>query len=454
MSCLKNSRSEQKEFFFIDQKKITQEEYSICISKRSCRIKPSGKAFSLSAEMAFQYCRFAGKRLPSRTELEASKDILADYKSDSAEWTSDSEKDSASSGRCASSSPYLTHTPAWMIQKPMPEKTALPSSINAEQTETFHKLAELDELNKPFCKHLYTSPAHCRDPVSYVYTNESRNYLFGPYIKNLGGGYVGIAADANYTFIAHAKSEWVWLMDFDYVIVHLHKMIRAFVLESDTPAKFASFFNPAKSGAAIELLKRSHNEEEIAVMKKVLQRYGKNLYEHYQKIQLPFSESPDFGWLRNPKAYAYIRTLFQKNRISIQGGDLLKDKSLFSIGNAAKKLGVKIRVFYPSNAEEFWEFSPNYKRNISNLPFDEGSVTIRTVHEYPWQEADRKNGVAGFWHQTVHGAANWQKKLMSPKYTIIDHFKKDRIFPDDTKDFSTIDLPSNVPDSVYGLSGN
>ncbi|HNI28624.1 MAG TPA: hypothetical protein PLJ29_19845, partial [Leptospiraceae bacterium] len=88
------------------------------------------------------------------------------------------------------------------------------------------------------------------------------------------------------------------------------------------------------------------------------------------------------------------------------------------------------------------------------LPFDEGSVTIRTVHEYPWQEADRKNGVAGFWHQTVHGAANWQKKLMSPKYTIIDHFKKDRIFPDDTKDFSTIDLPSNVPDSVYGLSGN
>jgi hypothetical protein len=184
-------------------------------------------------------------------------------------------------------------------------------------------------------------------------------------------------------------------------------------------------------------------------MKTHFQKNGPQLYEHYKASSQPNSKFGDFGWLRNPDNYAYIRHLYMQERISIHGGDLLKDKTLYNIGEAAKKLGIKIRVYYPSNAEEFWKFTENYKRNVLNLPFDEASVVIRTVHEYPWHVTDRAGGELGFWHYVVHGAYNYQKKLQYPDYFHIEHFKNERIIPTNMRDFSTIHLPSNIPDSIY-----
>ena len=37
-------------------------------------------------------------------------------------------------------------------------------------------------------------------------------------------------------------------------------------------------------------------------------------------------------------------------------------------------LGVSVRVYYPSNAEEMWKFTPQYRTNVTSMPFDEQSV--------------------------------------------------------------------------------
>lgn len=550
-----NGKEEIVDTFYMDQYEATNEKYEDCVKAKGCKpllhykkkefegyTSPTQPAVGLTYQMAHDFCRWNGKRIPTEKEwtfalmkfqksdvppdcsnanLKTCKDKtenvgsypnesgVYDLYGNAGEWVNDwvgeckgdcgdtscpfCKKDAGIcsgrfpcdkldskvvkggsidtpaselspsfrqilpiqsnekvSVRCISDTRNLTSAPAWMINKPFPDPTALPGDITPEQTDTLHKLEAYDTLDKPFCGKPFTSPAHCRDPVSYIKPNEARNYLFAPYIKNLGGGYVGVAADANYTFIAYAKSEWVWLMDFDYVILNLHRSIKTFILESPEVKDFLEKWNPKNKKKSLELLQSKYgNLEEWDTMKTVFEKNQSSLYEHYKVNAIPDKTKPGFGWLRNPEAYAYIRHLYQKNRISINGGDLLKDKSLYSIGNSARKLGVPIRILYPSNAEEFWKFNANFKRSIINLPFDEASVVLRTVHEYPWHVNDRRGGASGFWHYVVHGAYNYQKKLLLPDFNMIEHFKGERILPTDMQDFSTIDLPSRIPETLY-----
>jgi hypothetical protein len=125
-------------------------------------------------------------------------------------------------------------------------------------------------------------------------------------------------------------------------------------------------------------------------------------------------------------------------------------KSMRSIGKSARALGVPIRVYYPSNAEEFWNYTyndSNYKKNILSLPFDEASITFRSVHEYPWHPTYRK-GFKGFWHYVVHGAYNYQKRLLLPHYDYMDYFKMHRVLSKTRADFSTIEIPSAIPKGI------
>jgi formylglycine-generating enzyme required for sulfatase activity len=350
------------------------------------------------------------------------------------------------SARCVSDSNYLNNAPAWIISNP-PVSKDFPIDLNPEQKSLFLQTFEKDDIDtKPLCKEQFTSPANCRDPVSYIKPNEARNYLFAPYIKNLGGGYIGVAADANYTFLTYARSEFVWLMDFNINIVNLHKINKIFILESESVEDFLNKWSSKNKSKSLKLLEFSFStSSEWKNIRNFFEVNQPGLYEYYEAMSKPDRTMKDFGWLRNPVHYSYLRNLHQKNRISIIEGDLLKDKSLYNIGVVAKKLKIPIRLFYPSNAEEFWKFSKNYKRNILNLPFDEATILLRTVHEFPWHKPEMKNGVTGFWHYVVHGGYNYQKKLALPDFYLIDNFKEYRIFPDNQKDFSTIEIPNSLP---------
>lgn len=506
MSCIKyehlTTSKENFTSFYIDQNPITNLEYLKCVEQKGCKkiigLKETNDFLALDFDSAYNFCKWQGKILPSFEQLLLAKQE-ANLQISNSEWTntwaeecredckkiecsricisstnpcsgrypcgkldvknvilSSGEKKQSSVSkklenhfaRCASWTPYLTKAPAWMIQNPVNTPETLPPKPTDEQLQIFHKLKEYDVLDKKFCSKPFLSPADCRDPVSYIKPNEARNYLFAPYIKNLRGGYVGVAADANYSYVSYAKSEWVFLMDFDFVILNLHKTIRAFVKESPNVKEFLEKWKPTNNQSISILEKYYKDSPDFSILKGLFLKNRAILFEHYQNISQPSKENGDFGWLRNPENYAYIRHLYLMERISIHGGDLLKDKTLYNIGEAAKQLGIKIRIFYPSNAEEFWEFSENYKRNILNLPFDEASVVLRTVHEYPWHVNDRSGGTLGFWHYVVHGAYNYQKYLQYPDYYHIQHFKNERILPTDMRDFSTIHLPHHIPEEL------
>lgn len=463
---------------------------------------PELPALGLDYESAMKYCAWAGKRLGTEAELVAS---LSGTAGEYPEWTNDwvlenpadcEIKDGVNSRnicepldrmgicsgifpcdkklklkkvyyaadktsqnkpyttrdkiafRCVSELPYLTRAPAWNISQPVPAPGD-PQPISDKQQNLLHNLEAVDTLNKPICKDPYTSPAHCKDPVTYFTPNESQNYTFAPYVKNLGGGYVGVAADANYSYIAIARSRYVWLMDFDVNINALHRIIRAFILDSETVPAFIARFAKKNHKASLEIIKKYYGDrEDHDFIAQVFRNNAVSLMAHYQKSSVPDKKLGEFGWLRFADHYRYIRLLYQQNRIAIVPGDLLKEKSLQSIGKAAKALGVPIRVYYPSNAEEFWFYSDNYRNNVRSLPFDEASVALRSVHEYPWHMTNRGGMYKGFWHYVVHGALNYQSKLSLAHTRYMNHFKMFRIISKDRPDFSTIDMPAEIPAGV------
>jgi len=326
-----------------------------------------------------------------------------------------------------------------------------PEPPSASERAALHNLAELDMLNKPICKEKYTSPAHCKDPVTYFTPNESQNYIFAPYIRNLGGGYAGVAADANYSYIATARSRFVWLFDFDVNINALHRILRALILESETISEFLARFSKKNLKNSLEIIEKHYSDrDDLDFIQQVYRNNYASLGQHYKKSSLPDKQQGEFGWLRFENHYRYIRLLYQQDRIAIVPGDMLKDKSMRSIAKSARALGVPIRVYYPSNAEEFWDYSTNnsnYKKNILSLPFDEASITFRSVHEYPWHPTHRK-GFKGFWHYVIHGAYNYQKKLLLPHYDYMDYFKMHRVVSKERVDVSTIEIPSAIPSGI------
>ena len=347
---------------------------------------------------------------------------------------------------CASSTNYLKNAPGWMLSKPFEKRKVPLAKLTTEQFHIAHNI-KTDVLDKPLCKKPFRSSATCRDPVSYVKGNEGRHFVFAPYTKNLGGGYMGAAADANYSMIASAQSSYVWLFDFDLNINRLHRFLKAFIKASKTRKEFVGYFSFKNRIKAKKVINQEFNNSKKAkFIYGVYLRYRKGLYPYYRGKMRKSRSMGSYGWLRNAENYNYIRDLHLANRIAIVKGDMTKATTMRSIGAAAKKLGIKIRIYYSSNAEEYFPLSANYKANVAALPFDEASIVIRSVHIQSWH--GKFKGVTNYWHYVVHGALAFQARLRNRQMKHIHEFKDYKILPGPYRDLSTIELPNTIPSNL------
>ncbi len=300
----------------------------------------------------------------------------------------------------------------------------------AKELRIFHHVRS-DTLQRRLCPVRNSSRAHCRDPRSYVHTNEARSFLFAPYIRNLRGALVAVGADAGYTFAGHARSEWVWLFDHDPVVVRLHFALRILIINSTGPARFVEHFRSDRANRAVALLKRHyHSDEALEEVIYVYRKYRAELLEHYRRSATPNPSFGAFGWLRNPEAFAHVRLLYRQDRVSILYGDLLKPDAMQSIGAAARRLGTTVRIFYPSNAEEYWAFTRTYRENVRSLPMDGRSVVLRSLspHRVRLGRTNRwhPKQAGRYWHYVVHSGPAFQKDLADARFDSVDAWKQSR----------------------------
>ena len=101
-------------------------------------------------------------------------------------------------------------------------------------------------------------------------------------------------------------------------------------------------------------------------------------------------------------------------------GDLHGNQAFQGICAAARRLKVKIRIVYLSNAEMYLPYSAGFKANMKKVPWDAKSLLVRTVRhpKYPMR-SDR-------WHYNVQPfGSDYLKRLGSGRYPKIYQMMRD-----------------------------
>src|SRR5262249_34716556 len=140
-----------------------------------------------------------------------------------------------------------------------------------------------------------------------------------------------------------------------------------------------------------------------------------------------------------PDHYRYIRLLYRQGRIQSVKGNLLTRVAMPAIAASANKLGVPIRVFYTSNADDHWEINDRYRQNLLDLPLDERSVLLRTVYPRP-KPRDRTQ----VWLYVIQSGLEAKRKLERTGYIWSFYFDEDG-HPNAPQDLVAIGLPARTP---------
>ncbi|MFO0631955.1 MAG: SUMF1/EgtB/PvdO family nonheme iron enzyme [Nannocystaceae bacterium] len=356
------------------------------------------------------------------------------------------------SGRCATDDGVLTAFPPVAIATPR-SAAPDPTPPDADALAAFHAIAQDPIEEKPICSETVReswgptqsrggrSEVGCRDPFPYLESNEPRAYLWQRYLANIGGAYLGVGSDQNYSFIAIARSQWAWVMDYDPRVTDHHQRLRVFVLAAATPEEFVALWSGPESKRAVALIEAEFADKpELAKIRRGYWATRDRLHTYYRGQLEPEPKAPGYGWLANPEHYAYVRLLFQQGRIMPIKGDLLGKDSMRTVGEAARKLGVPVRVFYTSNAPSSWggQITAGYRANVRGLPFDHRTIVLQTMSGGAFRQS-------GHWHHNVEGGRQMQTRLAREGYQRVMQLLFERI-PTDHGDVTVIGLPSNAGD--------
>lgn len=319
------------------------------------------------------------------------------------------------------------------ISEARAEPAAAPPALTDAQRAIFFGSKE-DVLTRKPCKGFRAKiMMNCRDDRHYVRMNEWYHQVWKPYLDNIRGGHVGIASDQNLTFIAWARSEWAWLLDYDPVVVWVNKVHRAFFRASKTRKALLALWERKNRVRARKILEKEYaGDKELKQILKAYRFYRVEIGGTFKRIVS--GRATKAHWLQTKSDFDYLRALYLADRIRVMKGDLLKGGTVTGIGDAARKLGVTIRSIYTSNAEEFWgPYPQTFRKAFINLPMDDKTVLLRTRH------TSRYGPRIGSYVYIVQGGKDFQKRLADPKTrrvnSMMEHRKKGR------PGFFTIGIP-------------
>lgn len=481
--------------FYIDLQPVRAAEYAACSAAGACTRKPARKTSSpddpavLDWQRAREVCAWLGKRLPSEWEWQRAGLELPAGRT---EWTATAAASSCGDActgrdplgpcdgahpcgsarvlrgagdlrlaeplgltrrepnvRCASGSPVLTHWPPRQISDPYPAPP-LPAPLSERERDLLAGVDQDPIEDKHICgddvradwspslRRGGRATTTCRDPFPYIKANEARPHVFAPYIANVGGAYLGVASDQNYSLIAAARSEVAWLMDYDPRVVAQHRRLRAFILRSATPAEFVARFGPEGQRDAIDILDEVYaRAPDLGALKAGYRATREDLWSYYESARAAGPrDAREFGWLRNPEHYAYVRELYRQGRIVPVKGDLMGERTIRSIAGVARELGLVVRVVYLSNAPSAWggELVRGFRDNLRALPFDARSLVLQTTNGGGFRQS-------GYWHYSVADGLHVQHKLGLPGYDRMVKLLAGRI-PTPDGDVTVLALPT------------
>jgi hypothetical protein len=253
----------------------------------------------------------------------------------------------------------------------------------------------------------------------FTISNEYRHDLWFPYLRGLGGAYVGVASDQNYTLMAVARSEVGYLIDLDRQVVRLHRVYMALIAASADPAAFVARFGAdaatvreTRALLTAGLADLPARDREAAL--EFVELHREELRAYLQTVARARRGEVGVTWLADPEMYAYVRRLVEGGRLRPINGNLLGKTAMPTIAASAAKLGLPVKVLYLSNAEEYLYYTPQFATNVRALPAAPDSVVLRTIHDRfaGWEshgDGDKR------WNWQVQPLTDFQTRLADRK---------------------------------------
>ncbi|TGK18153.1 hypothetical protein EHO61_10655 [Leptospira fluminis] len=282
----------------------------------------------------------------------------------------------------------------------------------------------------------------------YPASNERRLDLFRSRIEGLGGGYIGVGTDQNLTLVAWAKSDYAYLADFDPVTVAINRIHLYFLELAPNYREFEKLWDVKNKKETLVLLEKKFASDpeykvilsayEISLRKGgVPQRLG-----DLKKIS---SVYPFKSFHNDPADYDFLRNMVIEGRILAIDGNLLGNKTFRSVGEKAVSVHIPIRILYTSNAEEYFRYPEDMRRNFLSLPTDDKSLVVRTLTKgakrfgFPDGEMFPKDYPFHYNIQTMENFKIWLKQpgalstigILSKRKEIVKGFSVVEALPDE-----------------------
>ncbi len=224
--------------------------------------------------------------------------------------------------------------------------------------------------------------------LHFLVSNEKHLHYFHKFLPQKKGGlYIGVGTDQNFVFAGWARPDRVVVVDFDQWVVDLFDIYAITFRKAKDPATFIDLWSAGKRKQLRGWIKEAwpdaaRQKHMLKVFKtarrKVFARL-KFLVKHHKKTKTPC-------FLNEQAQYDYIIKMFATGRWHAVRGDFKGKQTFTDIAAAAKKFGLVTRVFYLSNVEDYLAYTKQFKANMTGVPTDETSMTLRTsVHKYKKQ---------------------------------------------------------------------
>ncbi len=227
--------------------------------------------------------------------------------------------------------------------------------------------------------------------IHYVQSNETRHDLFFPFIEGVGGAFIGVGSDQSFTLIGAARSELVFLLDIDSRVNDLHEIYRVLIPAARGPEALVEAFASSSRHATLAQLERGLAdlpEPRRARIKLGYRRSRETVYRHLRRVLARKVHGQPASWLSDRAMFEHVQGLYRAGRVRVMTGNLAGTLSMRSAGEAARALGIPLRVLYMSNAEEYFDYTEDFLANLQALPTDERSVVLRTIYSKKWRHAD------------------------------------------------------------------
>ncbi len=244
----------------------------------------------------------------------------------------------------------------------------------AEQMEILANIQQDPEPEVLYAVHTETIGRH------YLVSDEKHPELFKETIENKGGTYMGVGFEQGYLYVGWLRPSLVFLIDYDPWVVLNHRVLVEVMKTCDDAQCLYNHFS--KRDVAEAFLNTQQAIDAGFAEKENRHRIHRLRYAVTQALaKLRDSELPTM--MNRPEIYQFIRELVLSGRLRVVQANLLESGSIESIAGAMNQLGASLQTLYLSNAEQYWNYSDQFKKNMLALPFAKDGIIMRTRATYP-----------------------------------------------------------------------